>query len=276
MAPYGIAVLAFNEERALPLLFESLPRDVPVILVDSGSTDRTVEIAKAAGAVVVVNPFTGFGDQRNFAIDAAEGAPEWQLHLDADERMTPALDAAVRGVAGTGGGPDAYAIPNKLMLNGRWIRRSSGYPVYQVRLVRRSSARFVNHGHGQQEEPGTLLGRLEEPYIHHAYIHGATHWLIKHAQYAAREVELEMSGGARVRTADLLSRDTVVRRRALRDLCRWLPMKGLLQMVRILLLKGGVLDGRQGFTYARMLSVYEGMKEIHRNEARATLQSKRQ
>lgn len=266
-APYGIAILAFNEEQALPGLLDSVPRDVPLLVIDSGSVDRTQLLAKTVGATVLVNPFTGFGDQRNYAIEAAGGLPDWQLHLDADERMTPALDAAIRAVINRQGGPDAYAIPNKLMLNGKWIRRSSGYPVYQVRLVRRSAARFINLGHGQQEAPGTAVERLEEPYVHHAFIHGAERWLMKHAHYAAKEAELELSGATRVRILELVHRDSTVRRRALRDLSRRLPFKGLLQMVRILILKGGLLDGRQGLTYARMLAVYEGMKDILRDEA---------
>lgn len=268
-APYGIAILTCNEELALPGLLESIPRDVPVILVDSGSSDRTVAIAVAWGAKVAVNPFTGFGDQRNFAIGAAGDAPDWQLHLDADERMTDSLDEEVRKVTQQGEAADAYAIPNQLLLHGKWIKRSSGYPVYQVRLVRRSVARFENYGHGQQEAPGTRVAKLKNPYVHDAFINGMTSWLAKHNGYADREIEAESSGATRVRFRDLIGADSVKRRRAARDLSRKLPFKGALQYFRILILNRGILDGWQGIAYARMLSVYEGMKQIKRDEARS-------
>lgn len=268
-APYGIAILTFNEELALPGLLESIPRDVPVILVDSGSSDQTVAIAKAWGATVELNTFTGFGDQRNFAIGAAGDAPEWQLHLDADERMTPRLDEEVRKVTQQESAVDAYAIPNRLLLHGKWIRRSSGYPVYQVRLVRRSVARFENYGHGQQEAPGTRVAKLMQPYIHDAFINGMTSWLAKHNNYADREIEVELSGATRVKFRDLIGADSIKRRRAARDLCRKLPFKGALQCFRVLILKAGILDGWQGIAYARMLSVYEGMKQVKRDEARS-------
>ena len=263
---YGVVILTMNEERALPEALSSIPASCPVTLVDSGSTDRTVEIAEAAGASVLRNDFTGFGDQRNFAIENAPDDLEWQLHLDADERMTPELDNAIVKILEGEDLPDGFGLPNRTMLNGKWLRYSSGYPVYQTRLVRRSSARFLNMGHGQQETPDTAVRRLDIPYVHEAFIHGLDAWIEKHNRYSRQEVELDRSGSAGGLSWRLFASDPVVRRRALREVARTLPFLPTLRLLHALVVQRGLLDGRSGLQYARMLALYEQMKQLKRSE----------
>jgi glycosyltransferase involved in cell wall biosynthesis len=238
-------------------------------VIDSGSTDGTLEIARQRRAVVLSNPFTGFGDQRNFAIENAGGAPLWQLHLDADERLTPALDARIRTEVADPAGVDAFSLPNMTMLHGKWIRRSSDYPVYQTRLVNRDAARFVNHGHGQQESPGVRVRKLEEPYIHEAFINGMSAWIEKHNRYASQEVALEGASETAWSLKDLVSSDATLRRRAQRDMARGMPAAPLIRALYILLAKRGILDGASGIQFARMMAMFELMKQVKREEARA-------
>lgn len=268
-APYGVAVLTMNEEKALPGLLKSIPENIPISLTDSGSSDSTIEIARSHGATVMHHAFTGFGDQRNAAIKASDGGPVWQLHLDADERMTEELDHEIRAVLGSNPIEDCFEIASRLILNGRWIRRSSGHPVYQVRLVNRHRARFVNRGHGQEEAPGLKVGRLKNDYIHEAYINGLDKWLTKHVQYARRDVVYEQARPKTLSALKGLLGARTERRRALRDASRYLPFRPTAQYLRIILLNRGFLDGRQGFVYAKMLATYQGMKDILRKEIEA-------
>ena len=266
---YGVVILTMNEERALPAALASIPDGCPVTVVDSGSTDRTVEIAESVGASVIRNPFTGFGDQRNHAIEHAPDGEAWQLHLDADERMTPALDRAIQQALGREDLPDAFGLPNKTMLNGSWLRYSSGYPVYQTRLVDRRSARFMNVGHGQQETAETRTELIDEPYIHEAFIHGLDAWIEKHNRYSRQEADLDQEGRPQGSLGALLATDRVARRRALRELARRIPFAPTARLVHTLIIKRGLLDGAAGLQFARMLALYEQMKQLKRSELRA-------
>ena len=265
---YGVVILTMNEEQALPAAISSIPEGRSVTILDSGSTDGTVEIARAAGASVISNPFSGFGDQRNFAIDHAPDRAVWQLHLDADERMTPALDRAIQHALGQDDLPDAFGLPNKTMLNGNWLRYSSGYPVYQTRLVDRRSARFVNVGHGQQETSGTRTKLIDEPYIHEAFIHGLDAWIDKHNRYSRQEADLDKEGRQQANLGAVLSTNRVARRRALREIARCIPFAPTARLFHTLIIKRGFLDGAAGLQFARMLALYEQMKQLKRAEQR--------
>ena len=96
---YSVVILTLNEARALPACLSSLGRCDDVVVIDSGSSDRTVPIAEAAGARVFHRPFDNFAGQRNYAQRHVSFRHPWVFHLDADERMTPALDSECRGAA---------------------------------------------------------------------------------------------------------------------------------------------------------------------------------
>ena len=267
-APYSVLILTYNERGSIESTIASIPEDVSVTVLDSGSTDGTIEIASEQGAEIIEHPFGGFGTQRNYGIEADPCPLDWQLHLDADERMTPALDAAIRKELGDEPRPDAFALPNRTMLNGRWLRWSSSYPVYQTRLVNRRRARFINQGHGQQEADGTVVAVLHEPYIHDAFIKGIDAWIEKHNRYSRAEVDAENAGAIELKLRDLISLDRRNRRRALRELSRQLPFAPLLRSIHTLILRGGILDGRAGIQYSQMLALYEQMKRIKRLDGR--------
>ena len=113
-------------------------------MVDSGSVDRTREIAAAAGARVVENPWPGFAAQRNVAIDHATG--DWVLEIDCDERVSPALrDDLLAFLAGPEPGVDIGALPRRHRLLGRWLGPSAKFPEYQFRLLRRGTYRHDEH-----------------------------------------------------------------------------------------------------------------------------------
>jgi glycosyltransferase involved in cell wall biosynthesis len=264
--PLTVVVLTLNEEQNLPSCLQSIvahAEDVHVL--DSGSTDATVRIAREFGVPVHTNSFAGFGQQRNWAIDNIEHRHQWVLHLDADERPTPELLGEIEGLLERDPTEAGFFIASKLMLDGHWLRYSSGYPVYQVRLFHRERLRFQDHGHGQREVTAGRIGYLQSPYLHEAFNKGLDDWFAKHARYARREAEQlqRESRGVPELVSAVFSVDAVGRRRAVKALAYKLPGRPVLRLFQLLLINRGILDGRSGVIYARMMATYEAMINVH-------------
>lgn len=260
--PVSVVILTKNEEKDLPGCLESAFRlSDDVIVLDSGSSDQTLAIAKQYEASVYEHAFTGFGDQRNWAIEQIPHRYDWVLHLDADERLTESFISEIGLLLSKQPLEAGYYVPSKLMLGERWLRRSSGYPVYQVRLFHRARMRFTNYGHGQREATTGTVGTMREPYLHYAFSKGLEAWFEKHACYAAAEAIQATSEphGLPKLLWQCLVNDTVSRRRALKRLSFRLPCRGFLRLVHVLFLKRGLLDGKAGIAFARMMATYESM-----------------
>ena len=154
-----------DEEARLPVALESVAFCDEVVVVDSGSTDRSVEIARAAGAVVVENPWPGFGAQRNVALDHATS--DWVLEIDADEHLSPELQSEIRGfLAAPPANVDIAALPLRHHFLGAWLGPSAKYPMYRMRLLRRGAYRHdedraVHEGLWPFTPPHPLAGDLE-------------------------------------------------------------------------------------------------------------------
>lgn len=268
--PVTVVVLTQNEQQDLPDCIASVtPYTDDCIVLDSGSNDDTVAIARAEGIPVYINSFSGFGDQRNWAIDQIPHRYDWVLHLDADERMTPAFAAELQEILRRNPSESGFYVPSKLMLGESWLRYSSGFPVYQVRLFHRERLRFVNYGHGQREVTEGRLGTMSEPYLHYAFSKGIQAWFEKHARYAASEaiMSVEDVKGQSGRMVQFLFGDTVMRRRVLKRLSHHLPARGWLRLFEMLVLKRGLLDGKAGILYARMMANYESMTAVYKMAA---------
>lgn len=257
---FSVVVLTLNEERNLPGCLASLAGCDDIVVVDSGSTDRTVEIARAAGARVLVNPFVNFAQQRNFAHAAAAFRHPWVMHLDADEQMTPELIAECGDTAAANAALDGCYVAPHMMFHGRWLRRCTDYPAWQARFVRWERFSFVQSGHGQREAPGLRLGRLRAGYLHDISIHDPAEWEAKHRRYARQEAEEILSDPTPVRELlrRILAGPALARRRAVKRLSHFLPGRPLLRFVYQYFLRGGFLDGRAAWGYCRLLARYEG------------------
>jgi glycosyltransferase involved in cell wall biosynthesis len=167
----SIALITLNEEANLPRTLESvmpLMRDGygEIIIVDSGSTDRTVEIAQFVGAKIFVEPWKGFAAQKNSAMEKASG--DWVLQLDADEALEPELaeeiTAAIQDPA-VGG----FWLPRKNFFLGRWIRHGGFYPDPKLRLIRRGVGKFEEYGAHPTIKVNGPTGQLKHALIHNAY-----------------------------------------------------------------------------------------------------------
>src|ERR1017187_5213573 len=168
----SVAMIAMNEEANLPRTLASVRWADEIILVDSGSTDRTLEIAESFGAQTSYHPFGGHGEQKNVALDLCTS--DWILLLDADEVLTPELQQEIRTVLACEDGREprhkAYWIPRLNLIFGRWIRHGGFYPDHKLRLFERGSAR-LSEGVGPHSTPqfSGLCGALKNDMLHYAY-----------------------------------------------------------------------------------------------------------
>lgn len=253
---FSILILTKNEELNLEDCLRSISFCDDIWILDSGSTDKTLEIAGRYGCHILYRAFDNFGDQRNYAIDTAKFKYPWVFDLDADERFTPALkDECCEMVRRDE--MSAYFCSYKNIMWGKWLKHSTGFPVYQMRFHKLGEIRFVGHGHGQREgEAQRGIGYLKEPYIHYNFSKGLADWFAKHVDYARREalvrIQEERSGAAAI-----VGDDKIARRRRLIRMFQKLPFRPYLKFCYIYFVKLGFLDGWAGFQFARMQLWYQ-------------------
>lgn len=258
---FSILILTLNEEQNITACLESVKWCDDIVVLDSLSTDRTVEMAKAAGVRLFQRRFDDFASQRNYALDQISFKHPWVFHLDADERFTDRLrrecEEAIAQDRCSG-----FLVPSKLMFMDRWLRWSGMYPVYQMRLMKLGEIRFVQKGHGQREADAKRgVGILRKPYLHYNFSKGLDDWREKHDQYSTKEAEesLQALRGQPIGWRELWTIDPVTRRRALKRLSTHLPCRPALRFLYMYVLRLGFLDGRPGLVYCRLLARYEAM-----------------
>jgi glycosyltransferase involved in cell wall biosynthesis len=270
MTMVSVLILTRNEEQDLPGCLDSVFWSDDVHVFDSYSSDRTVEIAIRWGASVVQRPFDNYSSHRNAAFAKVRFRHPWVLLLDADERVTPALAAAVeRAAVEDDPGIAAYRMRRRDFLWGTWLRHAQISPFY-IRLVRPELARYTREINEVLEIAGTV-GELEGALDHYPFSKGIAHWLHKHNRYSTMEAELIASGAGlqqpSLRLA-LRSRDFHERRRHQKALFYRLPGRPLLKWLYMLLVRRAFLDGRPGMTYATLQSFYEYMIVLKTRELR--------
>lgn len=270
----SVVLITFNEEENLPRTLKSvegLVRELggEILVVDSGSTDRTVEIAKSFGAKVFVEEWKGFAAQKNSAIEKASG--EWVLLLDADEevggelcdevrlfahvgvRPPNAFERAVQKTTGLGIGLPAvvgYYLPRKNLFLGRWIRHGGFWPDRKLRLFRRGAGRVEERVVHETVKVDGATANLKGAIIHHAYptLSGYIEHMNRYSSLGA-----EMVGP---RSFSLI--DIVIRPK--------------LTFFYNYFLRLGFLDGREGFLLHFYHSIYVSWKYAKAWEKRAQAQ----
>jgi len=168
----SVVLITQNEERNLPRTLESvlpLVRDGKgeIIVVDSGSTDRTVEVAQSFGARVFVEKWKGFAAQKNSAMGKA--SMDWVLQLDADEVPEPELVTEIEVALREDSAQNGFWIPRKNFFLGRWIKYGGFYPDPKLRLIRRGAGRFEEYGAHPTIKVDGPTGTLSHALIHNAY-----------------------------------------------------------------------------------------------------------
>lgn len=169
----SVAIITCDEERNLARTLASVSFADEIVVVDSGSKDRTVEIAESFHAKVFVREWPGFAAQKNFAIEQCSG--DWILSLDADEELSPKLRTQLRLLLPTNPPADAYFIKRRNLFLNRWIKRGGYYPDPKLRLFRRSVANFSHPPHFEERPVHETIvfdgasSSLDYDLIHHAY-----------------------------------------------------------------------------------------------------------
>lgn len=256
---FSIYILTYNEEIDIAACIESALLSDDIIVVDSYSSDRTVEIARRYPVRVMQHRFESHGRQRSWMLKEIPTKYEWVYILEADERITPQLFAecleAIQSQEYIG-----YYVAERVMFMGSWIRRSTQYPRYQMRLFCKDKVWFTDYGHTEREVCDGSCGFLKETYPHYTCSKGLSRWLEKHNRYSTDEAtetlrQLEQ-GDVNWRNL-FFGRSEVERRRALKDLSLRLPMRPLLRFFYMYFILGGWVDGRSGFTWCTLQTFYE-------------------
>ncbi|WKJ91742.1 glycosyltransferase family 2 protein [Methylomonas montana] len=243
-----VVILTQNEEANLPGCLAAIPERYPVVVIDSGSNDNTLAIARQRGCAVFSNPWPGFAEQRNFALQQCGIQTPWILFVDADEIYPQRFYDWFEAKLSETHGIDVLMVPSILYLRGKRLNHAPGYPIYHPRLVRRETASFVrNHtGHGEAVLDTCRIGYSDIPYEHYFYHGEIVAWMHKHIGKAAQEVQLQPTAGAvmtaRGRLSVLLGRS-------------WLRILG--RFAYHYLFRGGFLDGAAGLEFALMFTWYE-------------------
>ncbi|MFZ4666914.1 MAG: glycosyltransferase family 2 protein [Prochlorotrichaceae cyanobacterium] len=269
--PVSVLIPAKNEEANLPACLTSVALADEIWMVDSHSVDRSVAIAEEYGANVVQFDFNGqWPKKKNWALENLPFRNPWVLIVDCDERITPELWAEITTAIQN---PDyaGYYLNRRVFFLGAWIRHGGRYPDWNLRLFRHAQGRYENlqtsltpnTGDNEVHEHVILQGKvgyLKEDMLHEDF-RNIFHWLERHNRYSnweARVYDNLLSGQDEQGTigSNLLG-DAVQRKRFLKRIWVYLPLKPLLRFFLIYVFQLGFLDGRAGFIYACLMSQYE-------------------
>jgi glycosyltransferase involved in cell wall biosynthesis len=244
MPRLSVIVIALNQEANIGDCLASVSFADEIVVVDTGSADRTVELAGAYTDRVLSASWEGFGRTKNFALDQARG--EWVFSLDTDERVPPALRDEILAVVQADGPGNGYRVARKNYFCGRWIRRLGWYPDYTLRLFRRGQGRFRDREVHEEVVVAGSVGTLQTPLTHYSYrsVSEYVARMDRYARLAARELA---KAGRRPVPGELFFR----------------PFFAFLHLYFI---RRGFLEGTPGYTLAVLMSLYKFLKYYYLRE----------
>ncbi|MDP1832903.1 MAG: glycosyltransferase family 2 protein [Geothrix sp.] len=265
----SVVILTYNEEVNLPGCLASVAWCDDIVVFDSFSTDRTVEMAQTAGVRVVQQRFENYGTQREAARATVAYRYPWLLFLDADERVDEALKQELLSLPSEPSPHAAYRMRRKDHFMGKWIRHSTLYPSWFTRLLWREKAHYEPRSVHEYPTVEGSTGNLRGHLIHFNFNKGLEDWLAKHNRYSSLEASEDVKSLASKPDSwrHLFTLDPTQRRRALKELSFRLPFRPLLRFLYMYVLRGGFLDGSKGFTYCRLLYFYELMIVLKMQES---------
>ena len=248
----SVIILTFNAEDTIGATLASAAEvSDDIHAVDSGSTDRTLAILAAHGAQIVSHPFEDYGKQRNWAIDTLPLKYGWQLHLDADERLTPELVAQIQVLkAGFPAEVDGYFIPRLMYFLGRPIRHGGMYPIWHMRLFRTGKARCEDRKYDQHFRCDGATAQIDAAMIDDIRM-GLSEWTARHNRWSDAEVREILNPGGSGVIAGRIGGTPIERKRALRGGYYRAPLflRALGLFFYRYVLRLGFLDGMPGLIF---------------------------
>jgi glycosyltransferase involved in cell wall biosynthesis len=234
----SVIVIVKNEEHDIAAGLDSV-KDLAgeIVVIDSGSTDRTVDICKRYTNLVQFNEFKGYGPQKQVALNKAKGP--WILNIDADERVTPALAEEIRSVLSAGPSEAGFDVPFRHFFLGKRLRFGGAAGEKHLRLFRKDAASYGNDAVHEGISVKGPIGRLVNPIDHYSY-RNLDEYLEKRDRYTTLIAQKKHAAGERFHLWHYAR----------------LPYEFLVRYV----LKGGFLDGANGFLYAKLSSYYVWLK----------------
>jgi glycosyltransferase involved in cell wall biosynthesis len=259
----SILILTLNEESNISECIDSCAWSQDIVVFDSFSSDRTLEIAAAKGARVVQRRFDNYAAQRNAALTTLQYVHPWVLMVDADERVPAGLAAELAAAVNGAQADDVmFRMRRKDFFLGKWLKRSSGYPTWFGRLVRIGRV-HVEREYNEEYIAAGRVGYLNGHLHHFPFNKGMAHWFDRHNRYSSLEASLTLKmRGERIALLALFSSDPTVRRRTLKQIACHLPFRPLLVFLYLYVLRLGLMDGRAGFYFARMRAGYEMLIDL--------------
>ena len=232
--PLSVAIITLNAASQLEACLQSARFADEIVVVDSGSTDGTQALAERHGARVIQQDWLGFGPQKQFAVEAARH--DWVLCLDADERVTPALQMAIESAleigqnsASTAAAPHAYRFPRCNRFLGRYLKHGEGYPDWSLRLFDRRYARWSDDAVHEKVVSDGTIGTLAGDLLHDS-AESLSSYLTKQNRYTSLAADMALAAGKR----------SSVGRVALSPLVRF---------IKFYVIRQGFRDGLPGFVH---------------------------
>ena len=260
----SILILTRNEQQDLPACLASIAWSDDIHVLDSFSTDDTVDIAQAAGAQIHQRIFDNWATHQNWALANLPFKNPWVFYLDADERVSPELERSLRNAAENPGQNVAFRVQRRDFLNNTWLKHVQASPFY-LRLFRPPHMRYerlVNPISIADGPVGTVSGYLD----HYPFSKGYSHWINRHNQYSTLEARQILAnhqahatiGGLFTHLRGIFSaKDFHQRRFHQKELFYSLPGRPFIKFFLLYIVKRGFLDGSAGLTYATLQSIYE-------------------
>jgi glycosyltransferase involved in cell wall biosynthesis len=231
-------IITLDEQRNIARAIESLRCCDEIVVVDSGSVDRTIEVAAKLGARIVEAAWRGYAGQKNLAAEKA--TYDWILSIDGDEALSEALEAEIWQIKKTGPHYDAYTMPRMAQYLGRWILHSGWYPDRKVRFYDRRKARWEGDYVHESVRVDGRMGHLQYNLLHFTCESLSEH-LKTMDRYTTLAAEELVSRGRKVRWTDLV-------------------LDPFWTFIRTYFFRAGFLDGTEGLTIAFMAAVHNFLK----------------
>jgi glycosyltransferase involved in cell wall biosynthesis len=257
MNSISILILTKNEQQDLPECLESVVWSDDIHVLDSHSSDNTLQIAKSFGAKITERAFDGYASQRNYGLQLPF-KHHWVMILDADERIAPSLATEMNVFVQIADASIAGArMRRRDIWWGRWLKHAQISPFY-VRLIR------VGRAHYEREINEVLIvdgeiAELSEPFDHYPFSKGLDHWIDKHNAYSRMEAELVAKGLVikPVWKIALFGKDFGERRMHQKAIFYGLPARPLIKLFYMLIVRRAFLDGWAGIRYSILQAIYE-------------------